>query len=155
MRDLSSSTKDQTYTHCIGRCSLNCWTTREVPGLTLKFVQEQRRQHQAACPPGGKVTTACPLLCGANHHPFYHCSFQPGSTSEHHQGTLGWVQEIRWRPSFTYRRKLGAWVPPPDPCNAPGERPGQRWLWRNIETQVCTLRGGKLLNSVSQTPQKS
>ena len=42
MRDLSSSTKDQTYTHCIGRRSLNCWTTREVPGLTLKFVQEQR-----------------------------------------------------------------------------------------------------------------
>ena len=28
---LSSMTRDQTYTPCIRRQSLNCWTTREVP----------------------------------------------------------------------------------------------------------------------------
>ena len=32
MWDLSSLTRDRTHTPCIGRRSLNHWTTREVPG---------------------------------------------------------------------------------------------------------------------------
>ena len=31
MWDLSSPTRDRTYTPCIGRRSLNHWTAREVP----------------------------------------------------------------------------------------------------------------------------
>ena len=31
--DLSSWIRDQTYTLCIRRCSLNHWTTREIPPL--------------------------------------------------------------------------------------------------------------------------
>ena len=31
MGDLSSSTRDQTYSPCVGRQSLNHWTTKEVP----------------------------------------------------------------------------------------------------------------------------
>ena len=31
MCDLSSPTRDRTHTHCIGRQSLNHWTTREAP----------------------------------------------------------------------------------------------------------------------------
>ena len=35
MWDLSSPTKDQTHIPCIGRQSLNHWTTREVPLISL------------------------------------------------------------------------------------------------------------------------
>ena len=35
MLDLSSPTKDQTHTTCIGRWSLNHWTTKEVPRVLL------------------------------------------------------------------------------------------------------------------------
>ena len=35
MWDLSSSTWDWTHTHCIGRQSINHWTTREVPDSFL------------------------------------------------------------------------------------------------------------------------
>ena len=37
MWDLSSPTRDQTHTPCIGKRSLNHWTAREVPAL-LKFL---------------------------------------------------------------------------------------------------------------------
>ena len=36
--DLSSSTRDQTHTPCIGRRSLNHWTAREVPVWQLESV---------------------------------------------------------------------------------------------------------------------
>ena len=35
MWDLSSSTRDQTFTHCIGRRSLKKWTTREALGQVV------------------------------------------------------------------------------------------------------------------------
>ena len=35
MWDLSSPTRDQTLTPCIGRPSLNHWTTREIPKVFL------------------------------------------------------------------------------------------------------------------------
>ena len=35
MWDLNSPTRDQTYTPCTGRQSLNHWTTREVPETSL------------------------------------------------------------------------------------------------------------------------
>ena len=37
MWDLSSLTRDWTYTHCIGRWSLNHWTAKEVPKYLLTF----------------------------------------------------------------------------------------------------------------------
>ena len=37
MWDLSSPTRDQTQTPCIGRRSLNYWTTRKAPGITLSI----------------------------------------------------------------------------------------------------------------------
>jgi len=37
-RDLSSSTKNQTHTLCIGRWSINHWSTMEVPTLALEFL---------------------------------------------------------------------------------------------------------------------
>ena len=37
MWDLSSPTRDRTCTPCIGRWSLNHWTTREVPGVHVFF----------------------------------------------------------------------------------------------------------------------
>ena len=40
MWDLSFLTRDQTPTSCIGRPSLNCWTTREVPEK-LRFLTQQ------------------------------------------------------------------------------------------------------------------
>ena len=36
MWDLSSLTRDRTRTPCIGRRSLNHWTAREVPGLSVE-----------------------------------------------------------------------------------------------------------------------
>ena len=36
--DLISSTKDQTHTLCIGRWSINHWSTMEVPTLALEFL---------------------------------------------------------------------------------------------------------------------
>ena len=35
MQDLSSLTRSQTHSLCNGRQSLNQWTTREVPSLTI------------------------------------------------------------------------------------------------------------------------
>ena len=35
MWDLSSLTRDQTHTLCIGRQSLNHWTSREVPAFVF------------------------------------------------------------------------------------------------------------------------
>ena len=37
MWDLSSPARDQTQTPCIGRRSLNYWTTRKAPGITLSI----------------------------------------------------------------------------------------------------------------------
>ena len=37
MYDLNSPTRDQTYTPCIRRCTLNHWTTREIPSLLNSF----------------------------------------------------------------------------------------------------------------------
>ena len=37
MWDLSSPTKDQTHIPCIGRQSLNHWTSREVPEVKIKI----------------------------------------------------------------------------------------------------------------------
>ena len=37
MGDLSSPTRDQTQIPCIGRRSLNYWTTRKAPGITLSI----------------------------------------------------------------------------------------------------------------------
>ena len=41
MCDLSSWIRDQTYTLCIRRCSLNNWTTREVPPLESQHLFHQ------------------------------------------------------------------------------------------------------------------
>ena len=38
MWDLSSATRDQTCALCIGRWSLNCWTTEEVPILLKQIL---------------------------------------------------------------------------------------------------------------------
>ena len=40
MWDLSSLTRDQTFIPCVGRWSLNHWTTREVPMYTI-YVQKK------------------------------------------------------------------------------------------------------------------
>ena len=39
MQDLSSLTRSQTHSLCNGRQSLNQWTTREVPSLTINYYE--------------------------------------------------------------------------------------------------------------------
>ena len=51
IRDLSSSTKDHTYSPCSGRRGLHCRTTRAVPGLTLKV------HAKAEVPASGSLST--------------------------------------------------------------------------------------------------
>ena len=43
MWDLSSTTRDRTRTPCIGRRSLNHWTTREVPRKILKAAKGEEK----------------------------------------------------------------------------------------------------------------
>ena len=44
--DLSLPTRDQTHTPCIGRQSLNHWTTREVPTMIFFLVLYVRINHK-------------------------------------------------------------------------------------------------------------
>ena len=54
--DLSSSTKDQTHTLCIGRRSINHWSTMEVPPLAPEFLS---RAHASSpfCSNASKATS--------------------------------------------------------------------------------------------------
>ena len=71
MWDLSSPTRDRTRTPCIGRQSLNHWTTREVPNCFFWFATSQsKRSFGLKQIPFSSETThcscylsACPLLC--------------------------------------------------------------------------------------------
>ena len=58
MWDLSSLTRDWTHTPCIGRGSLNCWITREVPIFLLFIVFSQLDFSRLRC----LFTTASWLL---------------------------------------------------------------------------------------------
>ena len=44
--DLSSPTRDRTLIPCIGRRSLNHWTTREVPSLYFRFLFHAMKMHK-------------------------------------------------------------------------------------------------------------
>ena len=61
MWDLSSLTRDQTHALCIGRRSLNHWTSREVP--SMPFIEE----------------TILSLICSLL--PSYNCPYMFGCTS--------------------------------------------------------------------------
>ena len=60
MWNLSSPTKDQTCTPCIGRGSLNHWTTREVPAPS-SAVEQLIEQHQLWVHSRGLIHFCCLL----------------------------------------------------------------------------------------------
>ena len=72
MWDISSPTRDQTHTPCIGRQSLNHWTAREVPRTSVLTVRQNLVSASSSktfqTPPtlplqGRKNNFLCTLLC--------------------------------------------------------------------------------------------
>ena len=61
MRDLSSSTRDQTYVPCIGRGLLNHWITREV--LRSYFLMQNTVESLDSGGHLGILPVLCSLLC--------------------------------------------------------------------------------------------
>ena len=49
MRHLGSLTRDQPCTPCIGRQSLNHWTTREVPSILKQSFDPLLSEHAFSC----------------------------------------------------------------------------------------------------------
>ena len=76
MRDLTSLTRDRTYTLCFGRWSLNQWTSREVPVICLSFypfislfqngleTYTNTYNHKCACTYTHTHTCTVSLFCG-------------------------------------------------------------------------------------------
>ena len=61
--DLSSLTRDQTHIPCIGRWTLNHWTTRLVPCNKVLTLQDSDRPLGHRCPltpPAALMASACP-----------------------------------------------------------------------------------------------
>ena len=67
--DLNSPTRDQTHTPCMGRCSRNHWTAREVPSqpfLILSFLIYKMGTCRVPCSEGpceGEESRCVTVLC--------------------------------------------------------------------------------------------